>query len=121
MPIWPNHLGPTRASVSLALCGLLRNRKNALVQRHIPLEQRKAIPRSEMRAVPPVHLQVELSEPTVEEQPRLGRWQRTGAVNGGVVLREDNSTLQLRGAGIGAIAEIDGRAFAPEICPMLRS
>jgi hypothetical protein len=69
--------------------------------------------------MPPVHLEMELAVPTVEEQSRLGRWKRAGAVDGGVVLRENDAAFEFGRARIGAIPQIDRGALGPKILPVL--
>jgi len=71
MAVWPDHLRPPGTEIALVRCQLTGHWKNARVDRQALLEQREAVPGSEMRAVPPMHFQMELTVPAVEEQAGL--------------------------------------------------
>ena len=70
--------------------------------------------------MPPMHFQMEFAVPTVAQQAGLGRRKRAGAVDRGVVLREDDPALKLRGFFVCAIGQIDCGAAGPEFFPVSR-
>ena len=112
------HFGPARALVSLPPGLLARHREDRRIPAQAALHERRAAPEGEVRGVPPMHLQMEFSIPTVARQASLLRRSGTGALDGREVLREHHAALQLGGARIGAAAEIERAAGGPEGLPM---
>src|SRR5262249_13366882 len=74
-----------------------------------------------MRGVPPVHLEMRLPEPTIERLPGFLRWHRAGALDGGEVFGEYDSTLQLSRPLIAASREVERSAISPEPLPVRRT
>ena len=88
-----NHFGPPHAIISLPSSNLLGDRKDALIEIEGAFKEREPIPGSEVNAMPPVHFEMGFAIPGVKEKPGFGRRHGPGAVEGGVVRREDNATF----------------------------
>lgn len=94
------------------------DRDDAAVEIEAALKEIEAVPGGEMDAVPPVHFEVGFAKPGVEEEAGFGWRHGGGAVEGGVKLREHDAALELGGAVVGTLGEIDGGAGGPEVLPM---
>src|ERR1043165_760122 len=116
--LWSDHLGPTRAHVALLSGQFTRARQNRLIPAETSFEQRQTIPQSEVRSMPPMHLQMKLAVPTVDSQPCLLRRFRPGALNGREVLRENDAPLQFSRAMVAARGQLDCAALCPKASPV---
>src|ERR1041384_634057 len=94
-PFRSNHLGPTRTAVTLRPGKFYGTWKNCRIPVKTSLKQRQSIPQSKVRRMPPVHFQVKLSIPAVNGQSGFLRRHAAGTLNGGEVLRQYDSSLEL--------------------------
>jgi hypothetical protein len=78
----------------------------------------RTVPQGEVYGVPPCHLEVWTTKPTVIGKPSLLWGHGIGAVNLSEVLGEDDAALQFLGAWVGAVGEVDDGSFAPPTAPV---
>ena len=68
--------------------------------------------------MPPMHFEMELTKPCIIGKTRFLRRNRPGTLYGHEILRKNDTTFQLFGAGIFAMREIDNTTPRPEIVPI---
>ena len=112
------HLHPAHAFETLALGNRARHGLDLAVPRQAAGEQILVAPEREMGLVPPDHLHVELAVPGIVGQARLLGRRVARAVDGQQILAQYHAALQLRGARIGAAAEVHHTPLLPELLPI---
>ncbi len=112
------HLGPLDALGPFEFGHRLAGRHHAVEAVEGAFEDLGMAPERPVRGVPPVHLHVELAEPGVDAEASLLRWELPGVVDGHEVLRENDTALQLGGAGVRVAGEVDDSAGGPVLLPV---
>src|SRR5438067_9986551 len=72
-----NHLRPARAAISLRLRAITGAGKDRLIPTKTLFQQRQTIPKSKVRGVPPMHLQMKLAVPTIASESGFLRRHRS--------------------------------------------
>ena len=111
------HLGPTRTGVALTFSRADRARQNLLVVVQRFFQHRQTIPQRELRLMPPVHFEVELSFPRVVSQPGFLRRIFADVLNGEQVLRKHDAAFQFKPARVFAAGQVNRAAGLPELVP----
>ena len=113
-----SHLHPPYAFEPLALSDAAGDRLHALIPGKSALQQVLVSPKGKLGLMPPYHFHMRASVPRIISQAGLlGRIAAT-AVDGKKILAEHHPTLQFRGPGVGASAEVHYPAFVPELVPI---
>src|SRR4051794_15550139 len=97
----PHHLGPPGAPRAERTGPLTGARQVLVIPAHAAFQQLGVAPDREMRGMPEVHLEMELTVPAVREQPLFLRREAAGGVDGRQIAREHDTALELVRAWVG--------------------
>src|SRR5450759_837905 len=89
-----NHLRPSYTRISLVFCSFFSVFKDIEVIIHLLFQDITSLPQRKMNCMPPMHLQVKFTEPTVICESCLCRRNRSAAIYFCQIFRQDDTSFK---------------------------